>query len=158
MFYRLEGQHGALGQREVDSAPHSRSFISRLSDLICSFNAKHVNIASPSFNVDMPSSDVDLGSLDLVTKLPDLQLQLNSSATFLLSAEDDIAKLQEALTSERLSVNSKDKTWIMQSRPLEFVVSLTSACNLVFSEQEELAEALSNRLRMCKVEMCFAFR
>lgn len=100
----------------------------------------------------MPTAEIDLGHADLQSRETDICVQLQSSAQFAASEEDDIAELQRALTAARHADHGGAMPWIRRGDGFKLVLSLHLEAVLGVHEQEEMVQTLSDHLQRAKVE------
>ena len=99
----------------------------------------------------MQSLDIDLGSLALESKATDARLHLSSVARFLASEKDDIAALEERLTSSCDGLSGLTRPWTVRGHDFRLELMLRIDIGIEPGNQHALVEVLSSRLMDAKV-------
>jgi hypothetical protein len=99
----------------------------------------------------MRCADINLGTVQVASKAHYLRLQVQSTAQFAPSAEDDIDQLRRKLTAHELNHNRRLPQWILRGNEFGFVLSLMLPDALQEHTKCTLIDTLSEQLRNTEV-------
>lgn len=99
----------------------------------------------------MPTKEICLGHAELSCREAGLRVQLESTAQFAASEEDDLAQLQRALTTAIPTDQKSAKGWIHCTNTFELVLSLRTDSVLTASERDILGGRLADHIQHAKV-------
>lgn len=101
----------------------------------------------------MSDFDIDLGHAVLRSCKSAVCVDLESSATFAASEEDDIDQLRRGLTAKHSTDTKNERPWVHRADDFKLVLSVQTGDMLGTDALDELMEIVSSRLGQAKVHI-----
>lgn len=99
----------------------------------------------------MPDIEIGLGQAVLRSRKSAVCLDLESSATFAATKEDDLDQLRRAQTTKHSTDTTHERPWVRCGDTFKFALSVHAGDLLDADGRDELRETLSGRFQQAKV-------